>query len=262
VNPVFILPGALAERGAEIAQGLIQSVTMGVGQFCTNPGIVFGPKGEKFNAFIREAATLVAGVAPGTMLYPGIRDRYHEGTQKVSNTPGVTVEAKSKTDADHKKTQAQAHMFRTSAATFEREALLREELFGPSTLLVECDDIAEAERAARALEGQLTATVHGTQKDLEQYHTLIDLLTQKVGRVIYNGYPTGVEVCPAMVHGGPYPASTDARSTSVGTAAILRWARPVCYQSFPQELLPPELANVNARKILRLIDGEFTKADA
>jgi len=261
INPVFILPGALAERGAAIAQGLIQSVTMGVGQFCTNPGIVFGPKGEKFNAFILEAATQIAGVAPGTMLYPGIRDRFHHGAERVAQTPGVKVAGKSSANADHAKTQASAMMFHTDAATFEREAHLREELFGPSTLLVECDSIADAEKAARCLEGQLTATVHGTEKDLEQYHTLIDLLSQKVGRILYNGFPTGVEVCPAMVHGGPYPATTDARSTSVGTAAILRWVRPVCFQNFPQALLPVELKNANARKIWRLVDGEFTKSD-
>lgn len=261
INPVFILPGALAERGAAIAQGLVQSVTMGVGQFCTNPGIVFGPKGEKFNAFIHEAATQIAGVAPGTMLYPGIRDRFHDGAERVAQTPGVKVAGKSSASADATKTQASAMVFRTDTETFEREAHLREELFGPSTLLVECDSIADAERAARLLEGQLTATVHGTDKDLEQYHTLIDLLAQKVGRILYNGFPTGVEVCPAMVHGGPYPATTDARSTSVGTAAILRWVRPVCFQNFPQALLPVELKNTNARKIWRLVDGEFTKSD-
>jgi 2,5-dioxopentanoate dehydrogenase len=262
INPVFILPGALAERGNAIAQGLVQSVTLGVGQFCTNPGIVFGPKGQPFNAFIKEVATHIAGVAPGTMLYPGIRDRFQDGADRVAKTPGVKMMARSSAVSDPKKTHAGAMMFHTDTKTFERETHLREELFGPSTLLVECDSIADAERAAALLEGQLTATVHGTDADLAEYHTLIDLLSQKVGRILYNGFPTGVEVCPAMVHGGPYPATTDPRSTSVGTGAILRFARPVCYQNFPQELLPTELKNRNERGIWRRIDGEFTKEDA
>jgi NADP-dependent aldehyde dehydrogenase len=147
----------------------------------------------------------------------------------------------------------------TDAAVFLRHRDVGEEVFGPSTVVVRCGSREELESVARQLEGQLTATVHGTPADLEEYAALVSVLEQKAGRLIVNGFPTGVEVCPSMHHGGPYPATTDSRSTSVGTAAINRFARPVAYQNFPQSWLPAELQDGNPRRIWRLVDGELTK---
>lgn len=260
-NPVFVLPGALAERGDEIAAGLVQSVTMGVGQFCTNPGLVFGVSGPKLEGFTKKVGELIAASAPGTMLNSGICGRYHSGLEHLRTTPGVSIAAQATQAADRSKTQAGGAVFASDAKTFLTEETLREENFGPSTVIVGCESIAQAEEAARALPGQLTATIHGTAEDLQNYRALVDILVQKAGRVLYGGFPTGVEVSHAMQHGGPYPATTCAQFTSVGSASILRFARPVCYQNFPQELLPEALKNKNARGMWRLIDGELTKAD-
>jgi len=260
-NPVFVLPGALAARGEEIAAGLTQSVTMGVGQFCTNPGLVFGLKGPKLDNFVQKTVSLMSQVPVGNMLNAGICHRYRKGVEQLKKLPGVKVSGEVVVPEGALKTQAGGLVFTTDAAGFKSNPALREELFGPATVIVGCDSVAEAEQLARGLDGQLTATIHGTDADLEQYRTLVDILTQKAGRVIYNGFPTGVEVCPAMQHGGPYPATTDARTTSVGTGAILRFARPVAYQSFPEALLPEALRNKNTRNRWRLIDGEWTRAD-
>jgi NADP-dependent aldehyde dehydrogenase len=258
-NPVFVLPGALKTRAAEIAEGLIQSVTLGVGQFCTNPGLVFGLQGEHLAAFTEKAAQLVAAFAPGTMLYEAIWNRFRQGAEEVQGTPGVRVTAQSATKG--KPGQAQAMLFATDAKTFLRERELSEELFGPSTLVVSCGAADELERVARELPGQLTATIHGTEEDLEQNKNLVAILREKAGRLVFNGFPTGVEVCPSMHHGGPWPATTDAHFTSVGTAAIKRFSRPVCFQNFPDASLPIELQNKNGRKLWRLVDGQLTKAD-
>lgn len=260
-NPVFVLPGALAERSEEIAQGLAQSVTMGVGQFCTNPGLVFGIGGPNLSRFTEKVSQFIAQVPPGTMLNSGICRRYHSGVEHLRTTPGVSVAAQAAQTADRTKTQAGGVVFTSDAKTFLAEETLREELFGPSTVVIDCDSVAQAEAAARALPGQLTATIHCTAGDLEQYRGLVEILAQKAGRVIYNGFPTGVEVSPAMQHGGPYPATTCAQFTSVGSASILRFARPVCYQNFPQELLPDALKDKNARGLWRMIDGELSRAD-
>ena len=152
-------------------------------------------------------------------------------------------------------------MFATNGQTFLEHSELGAEVFGPETLVVSCASRDELEKIARSLHGHLTATIQGTPDDLRDYAWLVDLLAEKAGRILFNGYPTGVEVCPAMHHGGPYPATTDARSTSVGTAAIERFGRPVCYQNFPDEALPVELRNANVRRIWRMIDGELTKDD-
>jgi 2,5-dioxopentanoate dehydrogenase len=152
-------------------------------------------------------------------------------------------------------------VLQTDAATFLKEQALHEEIFGPTTLLVNCGSPAELAEIARSLPGQLTATIHGTEEDLAQYHDLILILQQKAGRLLLNGFPTGVEVCHSMQHGGPYPATTDSRSTSVGTGAIKRFVRPVCFQNFPQSALPPELQNKNSRNIWRLVDGKLTRED-
>jgi NADP-dependent aldehyde dehydrogenase len=259
-NPVFILPGALRERGAAIAEGLKNSVTMGVGQFCTNPGVAVGLNSENLSQFTRKLGELIADVLPGTMLYPGILQSYEQGVKHLGEIPGVN-KVQSNHTAVLNRTEARAALFTTDSPTFQQHRKLGEEVFGPSTVVVSCDSRDEMETIARNLEGHLTATIHGTEEDLAEYRSLVAILENKVGRLLFNGFPTGVEVCASMQHGGPYPATSDSRSTSVGTAAILRFARPVCYQNFPQAALPVELQNANARGIWRLVDNQFTKDD-
>ncbi len=259
-NPVFILPGALKERGAAIAEGLKTSVTMGVGQFCTNPGLAVGLKDETLRAFTTKLGELFANVAPGTMLYPGILQSYEQGLKQFSEIPGVN-KIQSNHTAELNRTEARPTLFTTDGATFLQNRELGEEVFGPSTVVVSCDSPKQMEYIARKLEGHLTATIHGTEEDLAEYKLLITILENKVGRLLFNGFPTGVEVCASMQHGGPYPATTDSRSTSVGTAAIYRFARPVSYQNFPQSALPVELQNKNQRGVWRLVDNQFTKED-
>jgi len=259
LNPVFVLPGALAERGDAIAEGLLGSVTLGVGQFCTNPGLVLGLDGDDLKQFVNKSAELFNEAMPATMLNAGICDAYQSGLQTLLNTAGVAVAGKSQTDADPNKTEAAPHVFTTDVKTFMDESALSHEVFGPSTLVVNCGSKADLETVARGLEGHLTATFHGTEADMAEYQDLIAIVEEKVGRLIFNAFPTGVEVCSSMHHGGPYPATTDGRSTSVGTAAILRFTRLVCYQGFPQNSLPPELQDANPRGILRLVDDAYTR---
>jgi NADP-dependent aldehyde dehydrogenase len=259
INPVFVLPGALRERADAIAEGLKGSVTLGVGQFCTCPGLAIGLRDDNFTRFAGKLSQLIEGVPPATMLYPAIAQAYAAGVGRLHALEGLqTVMARAA--ADESKCEARAAMFATDAQTFLQHHELSEEVFGPSTVVVACDSRAELEQIASNLEGHLTATIHGTAEDLVEYKWLLDILTTKAGRLLFNGYPTGVEVCPSMQHGGPYPATTDSRTTSVGTAAITRFARPVAYQNFPQETLPVELQDANPRGIWRLIDGELTKA--
>jgi len=258
-NPVFVLPGALKARGPSIAEGLVQSVTLGVGQFCTNPGLVFGLADDHFSAFTEKAAQLVTASSPGTMLYEGICSRFRQGTAEAQRLRGVKVAAQSANPA--RTGQAAALLLAADADAFLAEPALAEELFGPATLLVRCGSPAELERVAQSLPGQLTATIHGTEEDLARHKKLVSILREKSGRLIFNGFPTGVEVCPSMQHGGPWPATTDVHFTSVGTAAIKRFARPICFQNFPEASLPVELQNRNSRQIWRLIDGQWTKGD-
>lgn len=255
VNPVFLLPGALAERADQIAQGLKQSVTLGVGQFCTKPGVVVGIDGDATQKFAAALAELMKAAAPGALLHAGVHSGYLEGVRQVLQVQGVRVAA---TAAEASSTQVVPTLFLTDGNTFLSHERLGEELFGPSAVLVTASSKQQMMQIAGGLEGHLTATIHGTPQDLREFAGLADLLQQKVGRLIFNGFPTGVEVCPSMQHGGPYPATTDPRSTSVGTAAIERFARPVCWQNFPQEALPPELQDNNPRGIWRLVDGKLT----
>jgi NADP-dependent aldehyde dehydrogenase len=257
INPVFVLPGALREQGGELAEGLKQSVTLGTGQFCTNPGLVVGLRDEAFEQFLDKADELFAAAPPGTMLNRGLLRSYTEGVERLRR---FTSRATGADAADESRTQAAAYIFSTDAATFLDNQELGEEVFGPSTLVVGCEGMDELRSVAEQLEGALTATIHGTPEDLREYAWLVKALEQKAGRLVFNGFPTGVEVCAAMQHGGPYPATTDARSTSVGTAAIKRFARPLCYQNFPPEALPPELRDENPRRLWRLVDNSWTNA--
>ena len=258
LNPVFVLPGALKTRAAGLAQKLAASVTLGVGQFCTKPGQIAGIKGVDLDLFSEKLAASISSAAPGTMLYKGIAERYHDGLLQRSRTAGVHLATEAPT-AVPGGAAAPAAVLVGDAQSFLNDATLREELFGPATLVTACESREQLEQIARRLDGQLTITIHGTEEDLIEYASLIGILREKAGRIVFGGVPTGVEVGPAMHHGGPYPATTDPRFTSVGTAAILRFARPVCYQDSPQRCLPPELKDENPRNIFRLVNGNWTR---
>jgi NADP-dependent aldehyde dehydrogenase len=254
INPVFVLPGALKTRAAEIAEAFVQSVTLGVGQFCTNPGLAVGLATPDLEAFVGETSKRIAVCPPGTMLHAGIAERYRGGLDARRGIEGVRVVGESAGGAG-----ARAAVLATDARRFLDDTRLHEELFGPSTLVVACQSREELYEVARRLGGQLTVTLQATAEDVADHGALVDILREKAGRLIVNGFPTGVEVSPAMQHGGPYPATTDPRFTSVGTAAIFRFVRPVCFQNFPPEWLPAELQEANPRRIWRMVDGQRTQ---
>ena len=254
VNPTFILPSAVKERGDAIAAGLHASVTGGVGQFCTKPGLVFVPGDENTDVFVSKVRGLVTATEPLPLLTKGIQNNYDEGGRKRENEVDVAA-ANNKSGLEG--FAVNPSIFETSAISYLSTPHLNEEIFGPTTLLIRSNDHDELLRIAHSLEGQLTASVHGTEEDLHEYADLLAILETKVGRLIFNGFSTGVEVCPSMVHGGPYPATSDGRSTAVGTRAIERFARLVCYQNFPDGSLPDELKESNPLSILRMVDGKM-----
>ena len=257
VNPVFILPGALKENREGLAQAFIQSVTMGVGQFCTNPGVAVTLRGDDSAQFIRSAGECISGSTPGVMLHQGILSAFELGVNQLKQSGQFTSVAES----EHESGRASAVLLKTEGSSFLSNEQLSEELFGPSSLIVESDSREQVLEIARNLKGHLTATIYGAPEELEDYRELIEILEKKVGRLIFNGFPTGVEVCDAMVHGGPFPATTDSRSTSVGTAAIKRFLRPVSYQNYPQSALPDALKDRNTLQIYRMINGVIKNED-
>jgi 2,5-dioxopentanoate dehydrogenase len=258
VNPFFALPDALYSRGEEIARGLFASFTLGVGQFCTKPGLIFLPRDVTGNIFVDELKAQVEKAGAAAMLTQGIAKSYSSGVagRQAQRNVETVAQIASGTAAN---TFAAPVLMQIGARDFLREPELATEVFGPSALVIRYDSREELLELARSLEGQLTATLHGSERDLVAFADLIAILERKAGRLVVNGFPTGVEVCHAMVHGGPYPATSDSRSTSVGTYSIYRFARPVCYQDFPQAALPEELKNQNPLAIFRLVDGEFTR---
>lgn len=253
INPVFLLGGVLAQKPEELATGLHSSVTLGVGQFCTNPGLVFVENCAGTSAFRQKLESLIAATPVGTMLTPDLCASYRAGTAKFAATSGVRHVAKVTTGPGP--AEAGAALFVTTAETFLANHDLMAEVFGPATLVVECSSRGQMLAAAQQLEGQLTATIHALPDELVANLELVTALERKAGRVIFNGYPTGVEVGHAMTHGGPYPATSDGRSTSVGTRAAERFLRPVSYQNFPDAALPPELQEGNPLNIPRLVNG-------
>ncbi len=256
-NPLFVLPEALRTRAAQIADGLFGSFTLGVGQFCTKPGLVFLPKDEFADALVAGLVTRVEKAAASAMLTEGICRSYKTGvTQRQRHN---SVELLAQPDSTESAGHVFPALFQVNGGELLRDGELAKEIFGPSTLIVRYGDRNELIALAHGLEGQLTATLHGTDADLAAFADLIEILERKAGRLIVNGYPTGVEVCNAMVHGGPYPATSDSRFTSVGSQAILRFVRPVCYQDFPQAALPEELKDGNPLGIWRLVNGAFTR---
>ena len=257
LNPIFLLPEALQAQSTKLAEGLRTSITMGVGQFCTKPGLIFGLDSDAFDQFQKVLAGLLSAVAPATMLHGGIGEAFHHGLAQASGVSGVKLLARSNAAPDPKQTQGEAVLLATDVANFRQHPELAEEVFGPFAVLISAPSLAELEEVARGIDGQLTATVHGTAHDLQQAGNLLQLLERKVGRLIINGFPTGVEVCPSMNHGGPYPATTDVRFTSVGTAALARFVRPICYQNFPAAQLPDALQAGNPLGIRRLVNGKL-----
>jgi alpha-ketoglutaric semialdehyde dehydrogenase len=258
VNPVFLFPGALRERAQSIGGALVASVLQGVGQFCTSPGLVFGVSGPEWQAFKDAAAAAMQASSEGTMLHPGIADAYRANAGTLAGFSGVKVLARGHAaDAAVAHCGAQPQLCATDAASFLREPGMMAEVFGPSSLLVECDSLEQMREAAASLEGQLTATVHLCDDDHAAAAEWITWLAQTAGRIIVNGFPTGLEVGYATVHGGPYPATTDSRWTAVGARAIERWLRPVCFQEVPESLLPAALQAANPLSLPRLEDGIY-----
>ncbi|WP_372637291.1 aldehyde dehydrogenase (NADP(+)) [Fodinibius sp.] len=256
-NPIFLLPGALKEKGGEVAEGLMNSVNLGVGQFCTNPGLVAYEESDDAQVFHRSLAEHFKKAGAGTMLTSGIRSAYKEGLETLLQQEGVQLVASG--SGNGSPNTGVPHLLKVDSKHFLGNDDLEEEVFGPSTLTISAEGKADLIEIAQNLQGHLTATLYGTEEDLEAYSDLITVLQRKVGRLIFNGFPTGVEVNHAMIHGGPFPATTDSRTTSVGTSAIDRFARPVCFQDFPDSQLPEELKDKNPLNIWRLENGKHTK---
>ena len=256
-NPVFILPQALKSKGESIAAGLAGSITLGVGQFCTNPGLAFMEESQEQMNFASALAEKIESIQTGSMLTSGIKQAYESGTQLLQDDPAAEQLAQGQQTDETNAVYPQ--VFAVGFEDFRQRPEWSHEIFGPSSILVKGRSRQDLIEAAMNLEGHLTATVHGTAEELEEYEDLVRILERKVGRVVINGYPTGVEVCHAMVHGGPYPATAAPQSTSVGTNAIKRFARPICFQDYPQTLLPEDLRDENTRGILRLVNGEYTR---
>jgi alpha-ketoglutaric semialdehyde dehydrogenase len=250
VNPVIMLPAALATRAEAIAKSYVASLTMGAGQFCTNPGIVFAIEGPDLDRFVKDAAEALNAVAPQQMLTPAIHANYNSGVAKLKTTPNTTLVASCHPPPA---ALAGAALFITDAQSFRTNPELAYEVFGASSLIVRCKDLEEIAACIKDMEGQLTATLQADEPDHAAAHTLLPLLETKVGRILINGWPTGVEVSRAMVHGGPYPATSDSRTTSVGAAAIDRFLRIICYQDVPDDLLPTPLKTANPWKLPRAI---------
>jgi 2,5-dioxopentanoate dehydrogenase len=253
INPVVLAPHALAARGAALGTGFVQSLTMGAGQFCTNPGLVVAIEGEGLDAFGAAAREALGTAAAQTMLTREIHATYQQGVEALAGHAAVTTVARGA--AGEGVAHGAAAFFSTDAASFLSDEALGHEVFGASSLLVRCRNEDDLRRVLAAAEGQLTATIHMDDDDAEFARTLIPILERKAGRILANGWPTGVEVAHAMVHGGPFPATSDSRTTSVGSLAIDRFLRPVCYQNLPEALLPPELRG-SGTGLPRLLDGQ------
>lgn len=260
VNPVVFLPQALQQSGAALAQGYVASLTLGCGQFCVNPGVAVAIAGPELDSFMQSAAEALAKTPAGVMLNDNIADAYNKGVAELAAQPGVSIAGSGAAVTAEQGFYTQAQLFKVAATTFLANPHLQEEVFGHTSVVVVCDDNNQLLQVVSSLKGQLTGTIHCTEPELAGQSKLVQLLRSKVGRLVINNFPTGVEVCDAMMHGGPFPAATDARFTSVGTASIARFIRPICFQNYPQTLLPQELQDSNPLQISRLVNGERTVA--
>ena len=256
VNPVVILPEALKKRGDDLARIYAGSITLGTGQFCTNPGLLLGIKGEGLTNFIQNLSEEIVKIEPSCMLHPNIIGAYENNKKRAISQEGLTVVADYNTDVQTN--YARQTVTTVEGKTFLENSTLHQEVFGPFSMVVQCENDEQLKVIISKLEGQLTGTLIAEDHEASMYVDVIDALQNRVGRIIFNGVPTGVEVCPSMQHGGPYPASTDSRFTAVGIHSIKRWVRPFSYQDWPNNLLPDELKNENPLGISRLVNNMET----
>ena len=259
VNPVFILPETLTDCRQSLAAGLVESMTLGVGQFCTSPGLIVAIRSAALEQFLTDLASGVEARPTAIMLHEGIKRNFLDELSGLQEIDRVSRLAGMRPVPDACKVVPV--LLQTDARNLLNNPQIAKEVFGPAAMIVVCDSTDELFAVAESLAGQLTASVHGTEDDLQRFQKLFGILQRKAGRLVINAFPTGVEVCPAMHHGGPYPATTDSRSTSVGTEAMHRFLRPVAYQGFPQELLPEPLRDPNPQKIWRMVDGDMSRDD-
>jgi alpha-ketoglutaric semialdehyde dehydrogenase len=257
INPIFILPDKLAKSPKELASALTGSITLGVGQFCTNPGLIIGIEGRDLDLFIEELGTAITAVAPGTMLHPGIAKAYIEKRGAALEEEDVATIAVSATQPQTN--QGAPTLASATAEAFFRNPLLHQEVFGPYSLVIQCKHSDEMLKVVRHLEGQLTTTLMATDRDIHDHPQLVQAAQDICGRFILNGVPTGVRVALSMQHGGPFPATTDSRFTSVGADGIKRWARPLSYQNWPDHLLPAALRDKNPLKLWRTVNNTLTR---
>jgi len=257
INPVILLPETLARDAAKTAATLAGSITLGVGQFCTNPGLIFAIEGAGLDQFIKSLGTEIEKVTPAPMLHQGIADNYSKKLKNALAQKGVKVEASASVEATS--AQGRPTVASVSASDFLKNPALAEEVFGPFSLIIRCADLKELNTVVNHTHGQLTATIIADESEISNHKSLLNTLVEKAGRLVINGVPTGVEVVAAQNHGGPFPATTDSRFTAVGTDAIKRFVRPVSFQNFPDTLLPDELKESNPLNIWRLYNGELRK---
>ncbi len=256
INPVVALPSALSEKGDDWAQQYAGSIMLGAGQFCTNPGLILGIKSNGLDGFIETLGKEIEKLEPSCMLHPNIHSNYEKGKQELSGQGGTNVVAAY--EAEVAPNVAQQKLLTVNGSNFLKNPKLHQEVFGPFSIVVRCADSEELEQVLDQLEGQLTGTILGNAGEIKKYDNIVDALQNRVGRIIFNGVPTGVEVCPSMQHGGPFPATTDSRFTSVGTSAIKRWVRPVSFQNWPAASLPEALQDDNPLGISRIVNGKHT----
>ncbi len=259
VNPVLLLPKALQEKAAYWATTLAASITLSAGQFCTNPGLLLGVKGAELDEFKQQLAQEIKKQTPSCMLHPNIYEAYEKGKENALAQEGLEVLASATEELPQN--YAGQLLAEVSGGVFLKKPTLHREVFGPFSLLVVCENSTELEAVLQQLEGQLTGSIIATHEEMLVHENLVQLLQNRVGRIIFNGVPTGVEVCPSMQHGGPYPASTDARFTAVGVHSIQRWVRPVSFQNWPNSQLPAALKNENTLHLLRTVNGVKTRVD-
>jgi NADP-dependent aldehyde dehydrogenase len=258
VNPVVLLPNAVKVNSQKWATAYAGSITLGAGQFCTNPGLLFGIKGAELDKFSEELTQAIEKIEPFCMLHPSMKEGFEEGSATMLAQKGVAKIAEYKGDAAPN--YGVQKVLTVDGKTFLENKILSHEVFGPVSVLVQCDDEQQLLTIINQLDGQLTGTIIGEPEELKNQDELIAAMQSRVGRLIFNGVPTGVEVCPSMIHGGPYPASSDSRFTAVGIHAVYRWVRPFSYQNWPNELLPAELQNENPLQILRTLNNIQTKS--
>lgn len=253
INPVFVFQNLLETKAEALAKEYINSLTLGVGQFCTNPGVFMALKGEGLDRFINTLKDEIHKITPVKMLHKGIFDNFEKNKNSAMEQPDVEIIASAHTETGS--SLGNATVIKTSAGNFLNNPVLSEEVFGPFGIVVECETDEEFMKIAQQLKGQLTITIAATHKDVRDNSTLITILKDKCGRLLFNGMPTGVEVVYGMQHGGPFPSTTDPRFTSVGPDAVKRFVRPICFQNWPDEFLPDELKNENPLQISRMVDG-------